>query len=75
MPAKLKPYPFCGGKADVLILIKARCFFLDAGLRLRRQELLYQVVCHTCGALTQLMDIKQEAIKAWNRRIKDDEHR
>ena len=73
MPDKLKSCPLCGGKADVLI--KARCFFLDAGLRRRRQELFYQVVCHTCGALTQLMGIEQEAIKAWNRRIKDDEHR
>ena len=69
MPAKLKPCPFCGGKAAVLL--NPQYYFSDAGQIQHRQKLFYRIACHACGALTQLMETKQEAIEAWNRRTKE----
>jgi len=59
---KLKPCPFCGGKAEVV----------DYGLTGK----LKVVQCSDCGARTRVFDpyIKfgESGIEAWNRRVSDE---
>ena len=50
---KLKPCPFCGGKAKLLA---------DHG------NIKFWVCCKKCIADTLIYDSKQEAIESWNRR-------
>lgn len=54
MSDKLKPCPFCGGKAE---------FFEDEFF------CRYSVICTECGAKTTVYCVKQDAIDAWNWRI------
>ena len=57
---KLKPCPFCGGKAYVRTHIYYGGFSHT-----------YCVQCHICGAQgSQFYDTEKDAIEAWNRRIK-----
>ena len=56
---KLKPCPFCGGKAKEGI---------DYGLY--SQESL-ACGCEICGCRTKIYTNKEQAISAWNRRIKN----
>lgn len=63
MNEKLKPCPFCGGKAH---LDKDRWGYY--------QEIYYKVECANllnCGAETQRYRAKSDAIKVWNRRADD----
>ena len=54
----LKPCPFCGGEAEKCNLTKFdindRCW----------------VECKECGVSAKIYDSEQEAIEAWNRRVK-----
>ena len=63
MKDKLKPCPFCGGKADLV----------NYGLTSR----LKIVQCLDCGARTRVFDPEvkrgESACDAWNRRAKNDE--
>lgn len=63
MENKLKPCPFCGGKA------KARENFIGQ----------WYVSCNDCNTIvwTESDDYKSknEAIKAWSRRVEDDKDR
>lgn len=54
MNYKLKPCPFCGGKAE---------FFEDEFF------CRYSVVCTECGARTYTYCVERDAIEAWNGRI------
>ena len=54
MPAKLKPCPFCGGKAI---------------LSEDKRTDVYSVFCNECYTETSLQCTEQEAIEAWNRRV------
>lgn len=58
MSNKLKPCPFCGGKASVKDYLKVK----------------YAVGCDTGGCLASLFpyDTIEEAIAAWNRRARSD---
>lgn len=58
--AKLKPCPFCGGT-------NIDC--LEAGFRTG----VWFVQCDECYATFPDFDSEAEAIKAWNRRAKDEE--
>lgn len=57
MTEKLKPCPFCGGKAE----------FDET----REQE--HFVFCKDCGGMTVPFDTQQEAAEAWNFRPFEDE--
>lgn len=59
MGDKLKPCPFCGGQA----IVSEAHTVADETLGL------CFVFCKSCRAETSLYRIKQEAIKAWNRRV------
>lgn len=54
MSDKLKPCPFCGGKAE---------FFEDEFF------CRYSVVCTECGARTYTYCVERDAMDAWNGRI------
>lgn len=56
---KLKPCPFCGGRAELL-----RSPFHN-GCRVK---------CQHCGALSKLMRLDHEAAAIWNRRTEHSEH-
>ena len=51
---KLKPCPFCGGKAKL---------FEDKDYQI------YSATCTECDAGTNAYGIEQDAIEAWNRRV------
>ena len=53
MSDKLKPCPFCGGKAIV-----SGC-----------DDTLWSVICKKCAASIDYNETKQEAIEEWNRRV------
>lgn len=56
MMSKLKPCPFCGGKA---VLTLSHC-----------QDGTYVVGCVDCNCEMDYMETKEETIEAWNRRAK-----
>lgn len=59
---KLKPCPFCGGKAEMLI-----SEYEDS-----RKE--YLVDCtECCGMVERWVDTEEEAVEQWNRRVNDKE--
>ena len=60
MIEKLKPCPFCGGKAELWE-------YRDL------DEVSYYIGCTTCGAQTKYTDSEDLCIEAWNRRATDDE--
>ena len=78
MPSKLKPCPFCGGKAKVA---KAHPSFMLKKLH----DLYFVAGCPQCGVSTTMFrtkktgspmmnewyddKAKQKAIEAWNRRV------
>lgn len=55
---KLKPCPFCGGKADILGENK----YLPGTI----------VHCTECQVETPMYKNREDAIKAWNRRVQDE---
>ena len=70
MTEKLKPCPFCGGKASVTDVIPPRLYIEDTA---------YCVFCASCDLLFGFdMDYggefatEKEAVEAWNRRVSDE---
>ena len=61
MANELKPCPFCGGKVEI---IKCGLFGNDVG---------YYPKCKKCGCELKVYTSKQNAKKAWNRRVGDGE--
>ncbi len=60
MNVKLKPCPFCGGKAEVLN--GCTCYEPDD----------YWISCKKCEAETRIYDSEAAAIAAWNTRAGDE---
>lgn len=60
--AELKPCPFCGGKP-----------FVSAKLPFFGETPTVAVVCGDCNASSKHKRAEDEAIEAWNRRMKDGE--
>ena len=60
MNEKLKRCPFCGGEAEI-----AYHFRLGTG------EFLSKVYCTKCGVMTPVYVGEEEAINAWNTRVKE----
>ena len=59
---KLKPCPFCGGKAEMLI----------SEYEGSRKE--YLVACAECdGMVERWIETEEEAVEKWNRRVNDKE--
>lgn len=59
---KLKPCPFCGGKAEMLI---------NKYNDLRKE---YLVACTKCdGMVERWRETEEEATEQWNRRVSDKE--
>ena len=54
---KLKPCPFCGGKANMSLIFRAG----------------FKVECTVCGCKTTLFNRNGDAINVWNRRADDEE--
>lgn len=54
------PCPFCGGMADIYVCDK---IILD------KYKKCYSVYCKDFCCTTQYEEIKQEAIKDWNKRV------
>lgn len=56
MSEKLKPCPFCGSRAMIFKTFNGACY----------------VQCCVCGIGTLHCDDKEQLIKTWNRRTKND---
>ena len=65
MKEKLKPCPFCGGEADFC----EEYSFLPRAKNLTHRGI--RVYCVDCMVSTQLYWEKEEAINAWNTRVKE----
>lgn len=61
MKEKLKPCPFCGGKAELLIVPN------DSKQGLSPSKWLVRCSNHCCNQLPHISD--HDAIEAWNRRV------
>ena len=59
MSEKLKPCPFCGSEAN---LYECRWLGITS----------YGVECTKCDAILEGYSTKEEAIKAWNKRAKNE---
>ena len=57
---ELKPCPFCGGEA-----------YPDGQSNPNRTTSIY-IECNRCGINTIGFNTEEQAIKAWNRRVKDE---
>ena len=64
MKEKLKPCPFCGGKAE---LYKVEWKMDKRGVPSRP----YWIFCTECNIATPSVGTKRAAIKRWNRRTKE----
>ncbi len=64
MKAKLKPCPYCGGKAE---LYKTEWELGKRGVPNHP----YWIICTKCGVNTQPTGTKRAVIKCWNRRTKE----
>ena len=51
----LKPCPFCGGKAEIIVSLDSDYYK-------------YKVICSMCGIATLREHIKERAISTWNNR-------
>ena len=60
MTDKLKPCPFCGGKAVLSSWHKSQC--------MKKGEIRAEVYCYNCVARSSVYRSEAEAIAAWNRR-------
>ena len=58
MDEKLKPCPFCGGDGKIYT---GGTYY----------KITYQVVCEKCGARGKWYVLEKDAIKAWNKRVKE----
>lgn len=63
MNEKPKPCPFCGSAAGLCYDYRVICF---------RAERFAYIRCEGCGAKTGYWILDDEAIRAWNRRVKED---
>lgn len=59
MNEKLKPCPFCGGKAKLVET------YVEKGIWV------YSVDCSNCKTRQQVSKTEEEAINAWNTRVKE----
>ena len=64
---KLKPCPFCGGKAE---LYESEAYNLKT--EVKEKNIRWFVMCKQCTALT-CGALKKKAIEAWNRRTNDEQ--
>ena len=60
---KLKPCPFCGGKAE---------FALGEEYREEYKQSNDWIECNSCGTETACFDTPEEAAEAWNNRAGED---
>lgn len=59
---KLKPCPFCGGKAKI--------FHYEQGDYYNEA---FSVYCDNCGASLEDYDFEEQAIEHWNKRVEVEE--
>lgn len=69
---KLKPCPFCGGKAYLIDYDESDKYFpednpdeLDCAVETTAE-------CDYCGAMISLFETPRKAVEAWNRRAADE---
>lgn len=70
MSEKLKPCPFCGGRAKVHRWLNSPVLSL-----FRPSKISYSVQCRQCGISTEWINDRKTVVGLWNRRegVKDDD--
>ena len=61
--SKIKPCPFCGGKAEII-----------EGTKAASDKSIFKAFCTKCETENWWSDTKQEAVERWNIRYKGGEH-
>ena len=71
---ELKPCPFCGGKAKVMVCDGAGTYYANIGTEvLYGRKLTHCLIrCERCRVITQAYLTRRGAFNAWNRRANDD---
>ena len=73
MTKKLKPCPFCGGKAHTDFAPGSNITYVGKyGIKVTT-PFLYRVLCEDCFTQTQAYENREHAVEAWNRRVKEKE--
>ena len=62
MRAELKPCPFCGS-GNIILVDSITNFYIP----------IHYAICRDCECRGASKKSKEQAIEAWNRRVKDDE--
>lgn len=70
---KLKPCPFCGGKAKVMVCDCSGTYYTDIGTEIYRGRGMTNclVMCTKCRVRTQAYLTRRGVFNAWNRRAED----
>lgn len=70
----LKPCPFCGGEAELLVCDGSGIYIADVGTdRFRGREMTHCLYkCKRCGIMTKPYLTRRGVWNAWNRRVKDE---
>lgn len=71
---ELKPCPFCGSKANLIMKQKSKDFLLyvECSKCRARTNGYYPIVSDEKKAFDSLMDVKQIVINKWNNRVSED---
>lgn len=71
--AELKPCPFCGGEAKVMVCDGSGAYYTDIGTEIYRGRGMTNclVICRKCRVRTQAYLTRRGVFNAWNRRAED----
>lgn len=72
--SELKPCPFCGGKATVMVCDGSGSFYADIGTEVffGRKMTHCLTMCKKCGIRTKAYLTRRGVFNAWNRRATDE---
>ena len=70
---KLKPCPFCGGKAHLDFAGESNKFYWGSDGFEKSTPFLYQVFCQSCRCKTELAQDVNIAVMMWNRRAEGEQ--
>ena len=77
MQSKLKPCPFCGGKAEMKVCDAAGSHYAEIGQEMYRGRKMthFLIRCESCGVKTKAYLTIRRLFNAWNRRADNENNK